>query len=62
MPAVRLVGVLLVGFLRRDEVAARGLVFIFRRTSVTLDIAEAPGDLRSSSSARRDARFPLPRP
>jgi hypothetical protein len=44
VPAGRLVGVLPVGFLRRDEVAARGLVFFFRRTSVRLDIAEALGD------------------
>lgn len=39
-----LLGVLLVGFLRRDEVAARGLVFFFRRTPVRVDIAEALGD------------------
>lgn len=39
-----LIGVLPAGFLRRDEVAARGLVFFVRRALVGGDVTDALGD------------------
>ena len=44
VPVFGLIGVLLPGFLGRDEVAARGLVFFVRRPPVRGDVTETLGD------------------
>lgn len=44
MPVAGLLGGLPLGFLGCDEVAAGGCAFLFRRTTVCVDVAEPLGD------------------